>query len=304
LAANRGLRGLRGGALGVQLFFVVSGIVIFRAHQNDLGHARKARSFFWKRFRRVYPLYWICLSLTLLKHHATTDHDGAYMHASSVLASSYLLVHLFSYRTIMVQAWTLFDEVQFYLIFSLWIVNRRLGITALGVWLAASLFYTTPFSVYWAVVFSPYHLLFGLGILVALALQAKVPIPSLLLFWPGMIVFALAVITEGPLQWGVPMRLLAGLGAACALLGAILLEREGRLKVPLWLTRLGDASYSIYLVHFMVISAIARFAFAHMGRVPIPIAGWMVLLVLAGVFSGIAVFYAVERPLLRWMGKR
>jgi hypothetical protein len=113
------------------------------------------------------------LSLTLLKHHATPDHDGSYMHASSVIVSSYLLVHLFSYRTIMVQAWTLFDEVQFYLIFSLWIVNRRLGITALCVWLAASLLYITPFSVYWAVVFSPCHFLFALGILVALVLQAN-----------------------------------------------------------------------------------------------------------------------------------
>lgn len=295
---------LRGTALGVQLFFVISGIVIFRAHRNDLSHAQKAASFCWKRFRRVYPLYWICLSLTLLRHHAATGHDGAYMHASSVIVSSYLLVHLFSYQTIMVQAWTLFDEVQFYLIFAIWIVHRRLGFAALGLWLAASLLFIAPSSAYWSVVFSPYHLLFGLGILVALALEVRRPMPSGWIFWLGIVVFVVSVIMEGPLQWGAPLRLFAGLGAACALLGAILLERRGRLKVPRWLARLGDASYSIYLVHFMVLSAFARFAFVHLRQTPIPIAGWMALLVLAGVFSGLAVYYAVERPLLRWMGKR
>ncbi len=204
----------------------------------------------------------------------------------------------------MVQAWSLFDEIQFYLIFALCIVHRRLGLTALGLWLAASLLFIAPSSAYCSVVFSPYHLLFGLGILVALALEVKRPMPSVLLFWLGMAVFTAAVVIEGPFQRGVSMRLLAGLGAAFALLGAILLERRGSLKIPRWLTRLGDASYSIYLVHFMVLSVIARFSFAHLRRLPIPIAGWMVLLILTGVFSGMAVYYAVERPLLRWMGKR
>jgi exopolysaccharide production protein ExoZ len=76
------------------------------------------------------------------------------------------------------------------------------------------------------------------------------------------------------------------------------------LKIPLWLIRLGDASYSIYLVHFMVISAMARFVFAHLKNLPVPVAGWLILLVFVGVLSGIAVHYALERPLLRMMGKR
>jgi exopolysaccharide production protein ExoZ len=294
----------RGAALGVQMFFVISGLVIFHAHREDFDRPRKAGAFYWKRFRRIYPLYWICLSLTLWKHRAVTDPYASHQHLPSVILSSYLLIHLFSYQTIMVQAWTLFDEIQFYLVFALCILNRRVGLAVLGVWLAASFLFLAPASPYWLVVFSPYHLLFGLGILVALALESEKRIPAGLIFWLGMVVFAGALVVAGPFDRGVIVRLIAGVGAACILLGAALLERRSRLTIPPWLALLGDASYSIYLIHFMVISAIARFAYAHWRHLPVPISGWMLLFILLGVGVGIVTHYAVERPLLRALGKK
>lgn len=293
----------RGTVLGVQMFFVISGLVIFRAHRRDLDQPHKAAAFCWKRFRRIYPLYWIFLSLTLWKHHAASDLYPNY-HVPIVIASNYLLVHLFSFHTIMVQAWTLFDEIQFYIVFAICIVNRKIGLTLLCVWLAASLLFLTPATPYWLIVFSPYHLLFGLGILVALALETRKRIPASPLFWLGMFLFAGALIIAGPFDNGVIVRLAAGVGAACLLLGAALLERQRRLKIPRWLDLLGDASYSIYLVHFMVISTIARFAYAHWSHLPIPIGGWMLLFILSGVGFGIAAHYVVELPLLNALGRK
>ncbi len=293
----------RGTVLGVQMFFVISGLVIFRAHRHDLDRPRKVGAFCWKRFRRIYPLYWILLSLTVWMHHAASDPYPSY-HLPSVIASNYLLIHLFSYQTIMVQAWTLFDEVQFYLVFAVCILNRKVGLALLGVWLAASLLLLTPATTYWLAVFTPYHLLFGLGILVALALETEKRIPAIPLFWLGMFIFAAALIVAGPFDNSVIVRLAAGAGAACLLLGAALLERQHRLTIPRWLSLLGDASYSIYLVHFMVISAVARFAYAHWKYLSIPIGGWMLLFILSGVTAGIAVHYALERPLLRTMGRK
>lgn len=293
----------RGTALGVQMFFVISGLVIFRAHRKDFNQPRKFGSFSWKRFRRIYPLYWICLSLTLFKHHTATDPYPSY-HRPVVIASNYLLVHLFSYQTIMVQAWTLFDEVQFYLVFALCIANRRIGLVVLSLWLAASLLFLAPASSYWLTLFSPYHLLFGLGILVALALENQKPLPANLLLWLGMVVFAGALIVAGPFDRGVIVRLAAGVGAASLLLGAALLERRHRLSIPRWLNLLGDASYSIYLVHFMVISVIARFAFAHCRNLPVPLGVWMLFFILSGTLIGVAAHYAIERPLLKAMGRK
>jgi exopolysaccharide production protein ExoZ len=294
----------RGTALGVQMFFVISGLVIYRAHREDFDRPGRAGAFWWKRFRRIYPLYWICLSLTLWKHRAVTDPHASYQHLPSVIVSSYVLIHLFSYQTIMVQAWTLFDEIQFYLVFSLCLLNRRFGVAVLGVWLATSLVCVAPLSPYWLVVFSPYHLLFGLGMLVALALESERRIPAGLIFCLGVIVFAGALVVAGPFHRGVTVGLIAGVGAACILLGAALLEGRSRLTVPRWLALLGDASYSIYLIHFMVISAVARFAFAHWRHLPVPIGGWMLLFIIVGTGVGIVTHYGVERPLLRALGKK
>lgn len=292
----------RGTALGVQMFFVISGLVIFRTHRKDLNQPRRVGTFSWKRFRRIYPLYWISLSLTLWKHHAPTDPYPSY-HLPSVIASNYLLVHLFSYQTIMVQGWTLFDEVQFYFVFALCIANRKIGLAVLSLWLTASLLFLTPATSYWLAIFSPYHLLFGLGILVALALEIPKPISAHLLFWTGTILFLGALIIAGPFNGSVVVRLVAGVGAASLLLGAALLERQRRFTIPRWLNLLGDASYSIYLVHFMVISVIARFAFAHWRSLPVPLGGWMLLFIFCGVAAGVAAHYAIERPLLNAMGK-
>jgi exopolysaccharide production protein ExoZ len=290
--------------LGVQLFFVISGIVIFRAHREDFNQPRKAGLFYWKRFRRIYPLYWICLTLTLLKHSASTDPAASYQHLPSVIASSYLLVHLFSYQTIMVQAWTLFDEIQFYLLFSLCILNRKIGLTAICIWLAASLVVLGSSNPYWAVIFSPYHLLFGLGILAALALDAEKQLPPRLILWSGVVVFVAAIVIAGPFDNGEAVRLIGGAGAAGIVLGAAFIERSGTLNIPRWLTGLGNASYSIYLVHFMVISAVARFSYSHLRQLPIPIGGWMLLLILSGISAGIVSHYAIERPLLGLLGKK
>jgi exopolysaccharide production protein ExoZ len=99
------------------------------------------------------------------------------------------------------------------------------------------------------------------------------------------------------------IRLAGGFGAAGVLLGAMVLERRGAVVVPRWLVALGDASYSIYIVHFMAISAVARLTYACWGHLQIPIAVWMVFLFLFGTGVGVSVHFAVERPLLRAFGK-
>src|SRR5580698_4161777 len=55
-------------ALGVEYFFVLSGAVILLAHRDDIGHIATVPSYLWKRFRRVYPIYWIVLTAVVLEY--------------------------------------------------------------------------------------------------------------------------------------------------------------------------------------------------------------------------------------------
>jgi peptidoglycan/LPS O-acetylase OafA/YrhL len=52
------------GAAGVELFFMISGFVIFMSISN----ISSGRQFVVNRFARLYPIYWVCVSLTFLLH--------------------------------------------------------------------------------------------------------------------------------------------------------------------------------------------------------------------------------------------
>ena len=88
--------------------------------------------------------------------------------------------------------------------------------------------------------------------------------------------------------WGVPAFLLV--------LGAISLERRG--PIPAWppLRALGDASYSLYLVHGLAISA----AFRLLQKVGV---GSPVVLLAAsltaGVAAGLIAYHLIEKPLMK-----
>jgi exopolysaccharide production protein ExoZ len=295
---------LRGTSLGVQLFFVLSGIVIYAAHREDFDKPCTAPTFYWKRFRRIYPLYWIFLLLTLLAHRAVSATGQSNSNGPFVLLSNVVLVHLFSYQTDMVVAWTLFDEVLFYLAFSTLLLNRRIGVIILLLWMGASFCFLAPSGTYWPSIFSPNHLLFGLGIFIAWMLEKNPALPVKTIFWAGILLFTACLVVDGPFDRGIAVRLAAGVGAAGILFGAATLERQGNLTVSRWLAFLGDASYSIYLAHFMVISAVARFSYSHRRQLPLPIGVWMILLFLCGVAGGIATHLGIERPLLRTSGRR
>src|SRR4051812_13646347 len=88
LALNASLRGM---ILGVELFFVLSGLVILSAHWEDIGRPSRLPSFLWKRFRRIYPMYWIALALTIAAH-AYTPGTRAHSLDTLRIVSSFLLV--------------------------------------------------------------------------------------------------------------------------------------------------------------------------------------------------------------------
>jgi peptidoglycan/LPS O-acetylase OafA/YrhL len=93
--------------------------------------------------------------------------------------------------------------------------------------------------------------------------------------------------------------LLAGVASFLLLLDLMLFEGEGRLRVPAWMNFLGDASYSIYLVHFPLLSLTARVCFLFSQRVTIPVWALLTLQVLFAVAVGISFNLAIEKPLLR-----
>src|SRR4026207_1339537 len=54
------------GQTGVLIFFVLSGFVMWHAHSKDFGQPRRIGIYFWKRFSRIYPPYWVALTMVAI----------------------------------------------------------------------------------------------------------------------------------------------------------------------------------------------------------------------------------------------
>ncbi len=298
------------GHAGVEFFFVLSGFIIFSAHRRDIGVEHKLGSFLWKRFRRIYPVYWVMLALVVPLYYLVPSFGSPAQRAPGVLLNSVLLLHVFGQNAVVLTvSWTLFHEVMFYGVFAVLVLNRTLGAVVMACWMASSvvsLFVGPSMPEPLSFCFSPMHLLFGMGIGAAWSVGRRpTPLPATVALIGAAVFFGAGVdeVWAGVLPAAL-RGLVYGIGSTLLLLGALGLERSGRLRVPPVLVFLGDASYSVYLVHFVALSLAAKLAVALNERVPMPHALLYVGIASASVGAGLVFHRAVEVPLLVRLGKR
>ncbi|WP_288456965.1 acyltransferase [uncultured Sphingomonas sp.] len=264
--------GVSGFKAGVDIFFVISGVVMVITTFTRFETKGTATRFFIHRVSRIYPPYWgLAAPLTLywLRNPGgvNAEHGGVDILASWTLAPSDKL-------PIVPVAWTLTFELMFYLVFGLFLAflaRRHLSLALLawgGVILLAQPFAHLLTSIPLAsFLTSPFVLEFVGGCLIGLAIVHNKVRFSAGALAAGCAIFASEFIMLQVAQAPDTLdpRLRVGLYAAPALLtvyGLIGLERSGAwTNFPRWMVKLGDASYSLYLIHILVFHALYRIAF-------------------------------------------
>ena len=109
----------RYGYLGVDLFFMISGFVIAFSIKG-----RSLSKFCYSRFKRLYPMYWICLIITFV----VSYFFGAPRYAVSfkqLLANFTMIQELLGQGNIDGAYWSLYVELKFYLIIAIFLVINR-----------------------------------------------------------------------------------------------------------------------------------------------------------------------------------
>jgi exopolysaccharide production protein ExoZ len=248
------------GRAGVDLFFVISGFVMVYASESYFGRPRAPQEFFLRRLARIVPLYWLTTSIVLVYLLAQYRGLAVVKFSPESVVASYLFIpypQLDGYMApVHGVGWTLNYEMFFYACFCLALLfARQTGVVFVSVMLVALVtlnhFWPLPGPLgYWA---EPLILEFIFGMLIALGWRAGFRIARA---WVAGIVLVACLALVGSDYWPDVPRVVA-LGVPSAfIVGALAVADYTAKAGPVWrgLSFLGDASYSLYLVHSLAIT--------------------------------------------------
>lgn len=291
------------GQAGVDLFFIISGFVMVYITQ---GEKETALGFFSKRIARVVPLYWAATLLTIAAALVIPwGYPGINLSPESIASSFFFIPHPNAVGTpvpVLVVGWTLNFEMMFYLLFAIaMLVSTRWRVPLVIAMVAGGVLLARQFD---GAAAEFYGLLIALEFAVGCLLAAVINTPAVRSFAQKIPMWPLALVAAAILFFIVPditnfepLRVLY-YGPPCAVLVfAAVAQDLHRKPIPhTWLNQLGDSSYSAYLLHGFVITALVGVIGQTIG---FGLVGGAI--VIAGAFIGTIIVSAVsyawfERP--------
>ena len=241
------------GAIGVDLFFVISGFVIY---SSSTSKTTTPLSFVVNRIARIGPAYWLFSSITALALIIAPDSipltafelDHFLKSVFFVPAQNPSGIGLYPLMTI---GWTLNYEAFFYLIFfaALYLPsNYRVFGLIIGVAITQAIATTLPGPISFYGNTIVWEFIFGvmLAIMYKRGMVSHIPISAAALMILGSIatITLLGPTSHSPLKSGLP----------CAAILCACLSQERFFPKHSFIARLGDWSYSTYLCHVLIIS--------------------------------------------------
>jgi peptidoglycan/LPS O-acetylase OafA/YrhL len=274
----------------IDLFFVISGFVVVQSAATFKTGWASFLLFLKKRFVRIYPVYWLFLLFFLITGMVNISGRTGFQ----IWQAIFLLP---GHQGIIRTTWTLQYELYFYFLIGLTVLNRNgkyligalflFSLAANSASLLAAIVYNWHIPVFGF--YNEFVLEFFLGTVIW-KLFNKVP------FW-----LAILLMLTGAVLFLVPIKINAshivafGIPAALLLTGLTALEWQQKIKIPGFMVLLGNASYSLYLIHPPLIHTI-------LGKLDAAYATnrWLILLfVMALSALAVLVYLKIERPLLR-----
>jgi exopolysaccharide production protein ExoZ len=310
------------GAFGIDIFFVISGFILSLTVIKS--HAAPGQDAMWqfmkRRIIRIYPIYWVIALLILLRltlSHQILKHN--YVPAFFLLPS----IHAVPNPAIFTYSWTMTFEMFFYLVLGLiLLITTRRAVQVLVALLSISgcmglrvnichpivilacnpLLLEFVFGALLALLYMRYgqHPLIGraltfIGIASALYLGKQ---HSLSIAYNSVMIFGNVGVFARVATWG--------LSAAVLVAGAIFWSPSMKSASGRWFVRIGNSSYSAYLVSALVLEYASRFYF----RLTMPTHTFMsrflfeASMIIAILGSGFACYVFIEKPILNYLQAR
>ena len=244
------------GGVGVDLFFVISGFIMWMvSRQREASPA----TFVKKRLLRIVPMYWsVTIFLAACAHLRPNLFPLDHPDISHVLLSLLFIPHPRpvdgSLLPLVSQGWTLNYEMFFYFLFALTLAwPRKYQFYALNAFIlgcVSSGCILHPSSPVGLTYTSPLLIEFLAGIYICRAWVNKTVL-STKTAWTAIAMGVAGILATFVLYAPLPRFIGSGVPAAFIVLGAVSLESRGVILRLHWMKLLGDASYSIYLTHWL-----------------------------------------------------
>jgi exopolysaccharide production protein ExoZ len=299
------------GQVGVDIFFIISGFVMMTSAGSLIGAKGGWKLFGIRRLIRIVPMYWLATTLKLL---LMIILPGAALHAvlnpgSTIL--SYVFIPSVNVdgkvEPLLGVGWTLVFEMMFYLVFTIALLIRANVLyfcTAVMVLVSVAsvlrpsedwppaMFYLNPIVMYFVV-----GMVLGKWTVDRDLRSAIFWLLGVVALWSGIAV--LQSVVEG-----VPIyepSLIRKIGITALLTAVIALEPLLHGRIPRWVIRLGDASYSLYLFHPLMAPLVPVVLLAVGIR-----NGWasVVISIIGVVIASVLIYRFVEMPITRLLQRR
>jgi len=266
------------GYLAVDLFFLLSGFVIFLGYHVSLSKnfPQSVKKFYWHRFTRIYPLHFVMLgaylALFLAFYLFSSSGSAPSSYTWSTFFQSMFLVHMWVGSDLAwnVPSWSISSEWFVYLFFPL----MAYGLRKIGGRIGLHLFTLLAIALF-------LHLIYSLSGIPSLG--AEIPrmalIRTMLEFLMGVLIGSLYINHKDFLE-RYRNAFLAGFVILCA--AYTVMDLADHMLIPLafasliaylsttssWITRLlsrptlvylGEISYSTYMVHYLVYDLLKAF---------------------------------------------
>lgn len=276
-------------ASGVDIFFVISGFII----ATTAAAQRNPLDFAFRRALRLFPLYWLVLLAAFVSSSwiALAPGQRPALDLGTMFAWTYPNWYL-------APAWSLAFELHFYVAVAVVLAikpDRLFEILFAGFGL---IMLALVFGLELGIYFHPLVLEFGAGVVIAylqrngrLRFSGRIPAVAAGLFVAGWY----WIFVRGAADPQFARVLTYGVGAGLLIHTVVAVEIEGRTFSPV-LQWLGKISYSLYIVHYLVVKWIASFA----GPWLLSTVATIIASILLSIGLAAALHITVEAPILAW----
>jgi len=289
------------GFLGVDIFFVISGFIMAYTTFNKERTLSNAKTFLQHRLYRIYLGYWpfffAMLSILLVIQSVRLSNID--------MIGSFSLMNADMFQLVLPISWSLSYELYFYVLFlfTFFFSIKQLYILmpiVVGIILSLVLysFFIPEFSK--SFFYSPFLLEFFFGVLLYMYKDHLMklwllPVSLLIVF----IAYGYGVTYET--KNGLFRVLTFGTGALFIVLGTLILEQKNIYRAGKTFESLGDASYTLYLSHLIILELFylvgLRQLFNSDGTL-IPLLGLLLIMFISIVFS-VIYYKCIEKPVYK-----